>query len=86
MDTYAWDVELYDFPGTLNTKGKDDMRKGYERFFNNTPNLYCKIENRIVMGNKIIDKEKVRAGNEAFHAVAVYEVENGKIKKVTFMQ
>jgi hypothetical protein len=86
LDTYADDIELYDFPAKLSSKGKDEMRKGYEKFFKEVTNLYCEIENRIVIGNKIIDKEKVRAGKETIHAVAVYEVEKGKIKKVTFIQ
>ncbi len=86
MDTYAVDVELYDFPGKLTSRGHEQMRMGYEGFFKNTPNLFCQIENRIVIGNKVIDKEKVRAGNRVLHAVAVYEVENGKIKKVTFIE
>jgi len=86
MNTYADDIELYDFPGKLSSKGKEEMRKGYEDLFKNVTNLYCEIENRIVIGNKIIDKEKVRVGTKTIHAVAVYEVEKGKIKKVTFIQ
>jgi imidazolonepropionase-like amidohydrolase len=86
MDTYSDDVELYDFPTKLTGKGKVDMRKGYEGFFKNVPNLYCEIQKRIVIGNKVIDHEKVRVGAQTFGAVAVYEVENGKIKKVTFIQ
>ena len=85
MDTYSDDVELYDFPNTLTTKGKANMRKGYEGFFKNTANLYCEIEKRMVIGNKVIDHEKVRAGTRTLRAVAVYEVENGKIKRVTFI-
>jgi imidazolonepropionase-like amidohydrolase len=85
MDTYSEDVELYDFPNKLTGKGKENMRKGYEGFFKNVPNLYCEIEKRIVIGNKVIDHEKVRAGTKTLTAVAVYEVENGKIKKVTFI-
>jgi len=86
IDTYSEDVELYDFPNTLTVKGKEKMKQRYEGFFKNVPNLYCEIEKRIVIGNKIIDHEKVRAGTRTLSAVAVYEVENGKIKKVTFIK
>jgi imidazolonepropionase-like amidohydrolase len=86
LDTYADDIELYDFHSNSPDKGKETMRKNYGEMFKQTPNLYCEIEKRIVIGNKIIDKEKVRAGKETIHAVAVYEVEKGKIKKVTFIQ
>ena len=86
LDTYADAIELYDFHSNSPDKGKETMRKNYGEMFKQTPNLYCEIEKRIVIGNKIIDKEKVRAGKEIVHAVAVYEVEKGKIKKVTFIQ
>ena len=66
-------------------KGHDQMRKEYADFFKNVANLYCEIENRIVINNKVIDKERVRAGRETIHGVAIYEVEAGKIKKVTFL-
>ena len=85
METYSDDVELYNFPTALIGKGMESIKK-YESFFKNTPNLYCEIEKRIVIGNKVIDHEKVRAGDKTFSAVAVYEVENGKIKKVTFIR
>lgn len=85
MDTYADDVELYDYPAKLLGKGKAEMRQNYESFFKQTPNLYCAILGRITIGNKVIDREKVRANNNTFNAAA-YEVENGKIKKVTFIR
>lgn len=85
MNTYADDIKLYEYPNKLLSEGKDAMRKNYEGFFKNTSNLYCEIENRIVQGNTVIDKEKVRAGKATLNAVAVYEVADGKIKKVTFI-
>jgi uncharacterized protein (TIGR02246 family) len=86
MNTYAEDVELYTFPNKLLSKGKEAMRKNYEGMFKTVPNLYCQIVNRIVNGAIIIDKEKVRFGKDFLEAVAIYEVANGKIKKVTFIQ
>jgi imidazolonepropionase-like amidohydrolase len=86
LDTYAEDVEICNFPNQPLMKGKVEMRNGYANFFKNTPNLYCDIVNRIVMGNKIIDQEKVRAGNQTFRAAAIYEVVDGKIKRVTFVR
>ncbi len=86
MDTYADSIELYEWPNKLLSKGKTPMLTSYASMFKSIPNLYCEIENRIVNGNTIIDKEKVRAGTGFMKAVAVYEVENGKIKKVTFIE
>lgn len=83
--TYSQDIEIYDAKGKLLMKGHNQMREEYEDFFTNVPNLYCQIENRIVINNRVIDKEKVRAGKDIIHAVAIYEIEEGKIKKVTFL-
>jgi len=86
LDTYSEDVEIYGFPATQMSKGKEAMRKNYAGMFAGLPNLYCKIENRIVNGNVVIDKEKVRFADTYEYAVAIYEVKNGKISKVTFIQ
>ncbi|HSN61751.1 MAG TPA: amidohydrolase family protein, partial [Ferruginibacter sp.] len=86
MDTYADDVELYSFPNKFISKGKEEMKNNYNAMFKSLPNLYCQVVNRIVNGNVIIDKEKVRFKNGFIEAVAIYEVANGKIKKVTFIQ
>ncbi len=86
LATYTDDVALYNYPNTLRSEGQDAMREGYTGFFENTPDLHCEIINRIVIGNKVIDEEYITANGGNFSAVAVYEVENGKIAKVTFIQ
>jgi hypothetical protein len=85
LDTYADDVELYNFSGQLLMKGKEAMKKTYGSIFATTPNLYCEIVARMVIGNKVIDQEKVRNGNQTIRAAAVYEIDKGKIKRVTFI-
>ncbi|MCX2680197.1 amidohydrolase family protein [Galbibacter sp. EGI 63066] len=80
LDTYAEDVEIYDSSGKLLMKGHEQMRERYGPGFK-TPNIYLQIENRIVHGNTVIDKEKIRAGEKIIRAIVVYEVVDGKIKK-----
>ena len=86
MDTYSETIELYNFPDQLIGKGKEAMRKNYGAFFESTPDLHCEIKNRIVIGNKVIDEEYITANGSNFSAVAIYEIENGKIAKVTFLR
>ncbi len=86
MDTYTENVELYNYPNTLTTEGAEKMRPGYQGFFESTPDLHCEIKNRIVIGNKVIDEEYLTVNGRNFSAVAIYEVEDGKISKVTFVQ
>jgi imidazolonepropionase-like amidohydrolase len=83
---YAEDVEIYMFPDKLQMKGKDAMRKDYQ-FITQLPNLHCRLVNRIVAGNTIIDQEEVSGvGNKPLTAIAMYEMANGKISKVYFKQ
>ncbi|NKI32699.1 nuclear transport factor 2 family protein [Croceivirga thetidis] len=84
--TYSDDVKLYNFPNELISEGIDSLRESYKGFFKSTPDLNCKITKRIVTGNKVIDEEYLTMNGQNFSAVAVYEVENGKIAKVTFIR
>ncbi|MEH6535737.1 MAG: nuclear transport factor 2 family protein [Psychroserpens sp.] len=86
MKDYSDDVKLYAYPNTLQTEGKDAMRKSYSDWFDRVPDLRAFVKKRIVIGNKVIDEEQVTANGKIFNAVAIYEVENGKIVKVTFIQ
>jgi len=86
MNDYADNVKLYQYPNTLQTEGKEAMRKSYQDWFNRVKDLRAYVKKRIVFGNKVIDEEQVTANGQILNAVAIYEVENGKIVKVTFMQ
>jgi len=86
MGTYTEDIQLYNYPFQLMATGQKAMRFNYDGFFKNTPDLHAKIEARIVIGNKVIDKELVTMNGSTFNAIAIYEVKDGKINKVTFIQ
>lgn len=85
LEPYAEDVEVYNYPDKLLFKGKEAMRKNYSQIFENTPNLHCELLGRIVQGNIVIDQERVQFRDKIVEAVAIYHVENGKIKKVYFI-
>jgi len=86
VKTYADDVMLLSFPYTINSEGHDALRKQYAGFFKSTSDLNAEIVNRIVIGNKVIDKEKVLVNGKTFYAIAIYETRNELISRVTFMQ
>ena len=86
VDTYSEDIEIYDLYGKMTMKGHAQLRERYANLFKNTPNLDCRIENRIKINNKVIDKENVTMNDRIVEAVAIYEVIDGKITKVTFVR
>ena len=88
MATYAEDVKLYNFPNKETTSGFLDMKIIYQRLFKNNPDLKAEVTNKIIQGGVLIYHEKITGlskGGE-FSAVAIYEVADKKIQKVTFIQ
>jgi imidazolonepropionase-like amidohydrolase len=84
---YSDSVVIYDMSGEEMLRGKTMMLQSYSQLFKNVPELHCKLVNRMVVGNTIVDQEKVTGFNEKpLEAIAVYKVENGKIVKVYFTQ
>jgi len=86
MATYTKDIKIYNYPDTLSSSGQDAMRKNYADWFKRANGLNARVTDRIIIGNKVIDKERVTANGQTFFAIAIYEVENGLIKSVTFLQ
>lgn len=84
---YSDSVELYEYPGKLMGKGKEEMRKSYAGMFKQVTQLHCELVNRMVLGNVIIDHESVSGfGPKPLRAIAIYTIEKGKIQKVEFIQ
>ncbi|WP_299682573.1 nuclear transport factor 2 family protein [uncultured Dokdonia sp.] len=86
LATYSNNAQLFDFPDKKTNEGKQELRTIFDAFFKRTPDLHVEIKNRIIIGNKVIDEEYVTANGNNFNAVAIYEVQNGKITKVTFIR
>lgn len=88
LAVYSSDVEVYEFPDKLLYKGIEKMRETYQPFFESAPELHCKLVNRIVNGNYVIDQEFI-TGNprkSEINATAMYEIEGGLIKRIWFLK
>lgn len=88
LEPYAEDVEIFNFPDQPSGKGKANIRPRYERMFEQTPALHCELVNRMVLGNTVIDQEKVTGfpdGN-ILEAIAIYKIRNNKIAQVYFIR
>jgi len=88
LEVYANDVEVRTFPANeLTYQGIDLMRARYSALFEQNPNQHAALLSRIVKGNIVIDHEHVtgRTSGEESEAIAMYEIEQGKISKVWFV-
>ncbi|MDX2303349.1 MAG: nuclear transport factor 2 family protein [Microscillaceae bacterium] len=88
LKPYSDTIKVYRYPNTLLYQGKKTMRQEYTEMFKQLPDLYCKLVNRITLGNTVIDREEVifRKDQAPFHAIAIYKIAGGKIVEVTFIQ
>lgn len=88
LQPYSDSVEIYQYPNKLIGKGKENMRKEYAQMFASTPDLFCTVVKRMVLGNTVIDEESVVFNKQAppFKAIAIYTIANNKIQRVAFIQ
>jgi hypothetical protein len=85
LATYADDAQIFEHPAKLLAAGPAQLRERYTARFQE-PNLRAVVAKRIVMGNMVIDHERVTRtfpeGPGMLEAIAIYEVQSGKIAKV----
>ncbi|NIM59424.1 MAG: amidohydrolase family protein [Candidatus Aminicenantes bacterium] len=88
LATYSPSIKLYDHPNKLRWSGLEEMREPYANRFESSPRLHCEIVNRIVLGNSVIDREKITGLPDArvINAVVIYEVQEGLIQRVWFLR
>jgi hypothetical protein len=86
--TYHDEIEIFDYPDVLRSRGKDRLKATYGEMFRKYPDLRAEIENRIAMGNYVIDFERVSGlpGGIGKTAVPIYEVTGGRIRRVWFIR
>jgi hypothetical protein len=86
---YAEDALLMRLPGEeVVAHGHEAMRRIYRKLFAESPDLHCHLLGRILQGRFVVDHEKVSGlrGGESAHAVAIYEVSGGFIRRVWFLK
>ena len=83
------EVQLYNFSEPVPfAVGIPSVRKIYQTVFDSSPNLHTEILHRMVLNNTVIDHEIVtgRTGVERLEIIAIYEIEDDKIRKAQFIR
>ena len=85
---YAEDVRLYRPPATEPAiAGKRALAEHYARNRFSLPALHAELRARMVLGDKVVDHERVHGVRDApFDAAAVYQVSGGLIAAVWFFE
>jgi hypothetical protein len=82
--TYSDDVAVYRAPSTTPAiSGKQELSEFYGNSRFNLPRLHAEVLHRSVVGNKVVDHERITGLRESpVEAIAVYLVEDGLIRTV----
>lgn len=83
---YADDVRVFRPPNPDPViAGREALARHYAANRFNLPGLHADVVNRMVLGNKVVDHEKIRGIEPGIvEAIAVYEVAGDRIAKVWF--
>jgi uncharacterized protein (TIGR02246 family) len=81
---YAENMQLLDLGGELFLYGREALRERYAMLFANAPRIHVEIVKRIVVGDVVIDEERITgtaSGSDA-HVGVIYQTANGQIERV----
>jgi hypothetical protein len=88
MAAYSSEIVIEDGEGRVMMEGDVHMRRRYGDLFAASPELHCRIVNRLRIGKYVVDEEEVsgwQGSPEPLRAVAIYRVEGGKIAHVCIL-
>jgi hypothetical protein len=87
LSSYADDAQIFYYPDQLTMSGKDALRDGFRKLFEPAPQLHASILHRIAFDRFVIDQQQVtgRPDGQVIQAVAIYEIRDGRIVRVTFL-
>ncbi len=84
---YSDDIQIVGLDGKEEARGKEAFKARYRDRFQKLTKLHCQLVKRMVMGNFVLDEEAITGtGGDPIHAVAIFEVRNGKIAVVRFIR
>ncbi|MDP3855567.1 nuclear transport factor 2 family protein [Phenylobacterium sp.] len=85
---YADHAALGDFNGAITANGIDAIRARHVKLFADFPQNKAQLLNRVVVGNTVIDHERVARtpGGDTFDVAAIYTIADAKIVRVDFVK
>ena len=84
LEVFSDDVEVTRLPGTgPSIVGKAAFGAFYAQNRFNRPDLYAEILNRMVLGNKVVDHERISGlGPEPIEIIVTFAIEGGLIRRM----
>ena len=85
---FADNIVVADLNGAVTISGIAAYRAKYEQVFADFPQNHAELLNRVVVGNHVIDQERVKRSPDAdpFEVAAIYTIADAKIVRVDFVK
>jgi len=86
---FAEDCVVEDGEGNVLMAGRPAMYESYKKMFEASPQLHCHLASRTVVGNYVLDEERVTGRHgmtDVSHVMAIYRIEKGEIVHVRFLR
>jgi hypothetical protein len=86
MEVFSEDITLWNLGEAVPwAAGAENVREIYAKLFASSPDLNSEVISRTVIGNKVLDYERItgRKGGDVFFLIMVYEIKDGKIFRAT---
>lgn len=87
-EAFSQNIRVFNYPNELVLEGMAAYRGRYAEYFQSHPDLHCELISRIRIGNRVTDEERVTriAGEPTIHAIAIYEIEDERIREIRFIK
>ena len=85
---YSPDAIFYGFPDRVRHSGIDEIRRSYAKGFAESPSTEVKVSRRLLQGAYVIDQETISGlpGGQPIPVVAIYEIRDGRIRRLWYVQ
>jgi hypothetical protein len=85
---FSENANAYEHPGALAQEGRTDIETFYARRFGELPELRTEVLHRIVIGEYVIDHERVQRAHDQppFETLAINLVRDGKIQRLDIVR
>lgn len=85
---YADDIVVADLNGEVTQRGMAEFRERYAKMFGQFPENRVELAGRIVIGDRVIDHERVFRNPAAapFEVAVIYTIAQGKIARADFVK
>jgi len=86
---FAENCVVEDGEGNVLMTGRPAMYESYKQMFEASPELHCHLAGRTIVGNYVLDEERVTGRHRmtgVSHVMAIYRVEKGEIVHVRFLR